>query len=274
MRNTLGAEHFIAILAALSIASVPAVAQRDSADWVRECREWDDDRRGRHCEVREQTIRAGGTISVDGHQNGGISVEGWDRNEVLVRAKIQTSGESDADAQALAREVRIETASGNIRADGPRTRGRTHWSVSFELFVPRRSDLSLETVNGGIRLKDVHGRMELSATNGGIALDDVAGDVRGHTTNGGLRVNLNGKRWEGEGLDLSTTNGGIKLSLPNNYSANLETGTTNGGIEIDFPITVQGRLGRRLTTKLGDGGPTIRLITTNGGVVIRRGRDG
>jgi hypothetical protein len=43
----------------------------------------------------------------------------------------------------------------------------------------------------------------------------------------------------------------------------------NGGMNIDFPITVQGTIGRRITTKLGTGGPRVRATTTNGGVRIR-----
>jgi hypothetical protein len=44
----------------------------------------------------------------------------------------------------------------------------------------------------------------------------------------------------------------------------------NGGLDLGFPITVQGNVGRRLTTQLGAGGATIRAITTNGGVSVRR----
>jgi hypothetical protein len=68
-----------------------------------------------------------------------------------------------------------------------------------------------------------------------------------------------------------TSNGGVHLLIPSSYSAQLETGTTNGGIDIDFPVTVRGRIGRRITTELGRGGPLIRAITTNGGVDVRRG---
>jgi hypothetical protein len=72
------------------------------------------------------------------------------------------------------------------------------------------------------------------------------------------------------GLDVETHNGGIRLTLPRGFSAELETGTTNGGFNIDFPVTVQGNLnGRHLTTTLGAGGPKVRAITTNGGVTIR-----
>ena len=58
--------------------------------------------------------------------------------------------------------------------------------------------------------------------------------------------------------------------MSSGYSAHLETGTVNGGVDIDFPVTVQGKIGRRITTDLGKGGATIRLITTNGGVDIRQ----
>jgi DUF4097 and DUF4098 domain-containing protein YvlB len=98
----------------------------------------------------------------------------------------------------------------------------------------------------------------------------VGGSVRGGTTNGGLVVELAGDRWDGEALDVKTTNGGIVMSVPENYSAHLETGTVNGGLSVDFPITVQGRLTRELAINLGAGGATVRAMTTNGGVRIKR----
>jgi DUF4097 and DUF4098 domain-containing protein YvlB len=94
--------------------------------------------------------------------------------------------------------------------------------------------------------------------------------VRGGTTNGGLVVELDGPQWDGETLDVKTTNGGIVMSLPENYSAHLETGTVNGHLSVDFPVTVQGRITRELAVNLGSGGPTVRAMTTNGGVKIRR----
>ena len=69
-------------------------------------------------------------------------------------------------------------------------------------------------------------------------------------------------------MDVETTNGGVELVVPEGFNADLETGTVNGGIDIDFPITVQGRIGRRINTTLGAGGPLVRVMTTNGGVTI------
>lgn len=152
----------------------------------------------------------------------------------------------------------------------PANRKDYHWDVSYEIFAPRRSDLSLETHNGGISIADINGRIEFTGQNGGVVLRRVGGNVRGGTTNGGLLVELDGARWDGEELDVKTTNGGIVMSVPENYSAHLETRTVNGHLSIDFPVSVQGRITRELAVNLGAGGQTVRATTTNGGVKIKR----
>jgi hypothetical protein len=221
--------------------------------------------------IKEQTVAAtGGAITVDGRRNGGVTVRGWDRNEIFVRAKIQTWADTDAEAQALAGQIRIETGGANIHAEGPETRDRQGWGVSFEVSVPRNSNLSLKTHNGGIGVSDVRGQIEFSAMNGGVSLRRLGGNVKGETMNGGLSIDLAGNGWDGEGMDVRTTNGGVSLSIPENYSAHLETGTVNGGLKIDFPITLQGEIKRQLSIDLGGGGQTVRATTTNGGVSIKR----
>lgn len=250
----------------------PANAQRRTAErWLEDCRSgrWRGDDRERYCDVREQTIPARARLRVDGRDNGGIEVIGWDRNEILVRSKIQAQAGSQSDAKNIADQIRIE-AGDEIRADGPSTRWRSSWSVSYEIYVPKRVDLDLSANNGGISIADVEGRIEFETTNGGVSLTGLAGDVRGSTSNGGVDVELTGDRWRGAGLDVRTTNGGVEVAVPATYSARLETGTVNGGMSIGFPVTVQGRINRRLTTQLGEGGPLVRVTTTNGGVTLTR----
>src|SRR5215472_8644984 len=117
-----------------------------------------------YCEMREQTVAAAGaTIAVDGRQNGGISVKGWDRTDVLVRAQVRTSAPSDTEARDLARQVLVQTAGAQIRSDGPAHDQDHQWWVSYEVFVPSRSAVSLQTVNGGISIADVSGSLEFQA---------------------------------------------------------------------------------------------------------------
>ena len=125
-------------------------------------------------------------------------------------------------------------------------------------------------MNGGIAVDHVESKMDLHTVNGGLTLSAIDGDVRATTQNGGVTAELVGDRYRGAGMDVSTTNGGVRLSLPANYSAQLETGTTNGHLNFDFPVTLQGSISRHLSVQLGSGGATIRAMTTNGGVSIAR----
>jgi Putative adhesin len=262
----------LAVLAAAAfIVPLPLAGQRRHSpdDWVRKCREWDSERDERHCEVREVTMRAG-ALRIDAHPNGGIDVLGSDRSDIRVVARIQTQARYLEDAEALAKEIRIEAADGEVRAVGPVATGRRSWSVGFDVYVPRRTDLHLGTRNGGLHVEGVTGRLDLRTTNGGLHLTAVGGDVDAETMNGGIHVELTGRRWEGNGLVARTSNGGVDLLVPEDYSAELEAGTVNGGLEVDFPVTVQGKIGRRITTTLGDGGPPVRVSTQNGGVRVRR----
>jgi hypothetical protein len=259
------------VLAAFSLLVPLALRAQDedrAQNWLQNCRYRGNYDRAHFCELRNITLRSGQKISVDGRENGGVAFYGWDRNEVKVVAMIQTNADEDSQAEALAKQIRINTDGGRISAEGPSSVSRRWWSVSYEIYVPRRSNLEAVTRNGGVSAANVEGELDLHASNGGIRVDNVAGDVHGETTNGGVSALLSGTSWRGKGLDLQTTNGGVDLTIPRGYNARLETGTTNGGMRVDFPITVQGMIGRRIQTQLGSGGPLVRVMTTNGGIRI------
>lgn len=261
---------FSACSLSLLLVATVANAQADNRAerWRDNCeRGWNNDR-ARFCEVRSYTISPSTRISVDGGANGGVAFIGENRRDVKIVARVEASGDDDAAAREIARQIRIFTDGGQIRAEGPSTRNHASWSVSYDVYVPNQTNLEANTENGGIAAEDVRGEMNFEATNGGIRLSDVGGKVRARTTNGGVTASLSGSTWQGQGLDLQTTNGGATVYVPRGYNAQLETGTTNGGMQVDFPITVRGSLNRRISTQLGSGGPLVRVITTNGGVRI------
>ncbi len=263
----------VPVAALLVFLALPAAAQSRSRDRDSDrCSDWGDRGMERVCIVTESTISdPHATLKIDGRTNGGITVYGSSRRDILVRAKIVTNARTRERAQELTEEIKIHTDGGRIYADGPDTHNREWWSVEFEVEVPSRTDLDLRAQNGGISVADVSGMLRMETMNGGIHLESVNGDVVAETTNGGLNVDLDGEGWVGRGLEATTTNGGVHLQVSKEYSAHLETGTVNGGVDIDFPVTVQGKIGRRITTDLGKGGATIRVVTTNGGVDVRRG---
>lgn len=259
------------VVAASTLAmAAPEQAARQSDPW---CNDGGGSRdRARFCEVREVAVPASGNqIRVDAGPNGGVAVEAAARQDILVRARVEAQATDNVRAQALASQVQILTAGGDIRPQGPQTGSNESWSVSFRLAVPATQSLSLKANNGGISIAGIISQVEFKTTNGGVSINNVGGHVKGQTTNGGITIALQGTRWDGQGLDVETSNGGVKLELPAQYAAHLEARTVNGGLNVDFPVTMQGQHnGRELNTDINGGGPTIRVVTTNGGVNVRR----
>lgn len=247
------------------------VADASAQDWetIDDTAWCEDNDWTKHCEVRETQLSARSTLRVDGEMNGGIRVHGWSRDRIEVRARIRVWGEDRDEALRVASKIKIET-DGTIRATGPAVRGkRSGWSVSYRIRVPEQTDLDLVTHNGGIAIRGVEGDIRFEALNGGISLVELAGDVKGTTLNGGLSVVLSGHAWQGEELDVETTNGGVTVTFPSDYSAEFAASTVNGSLVVDLEERVElGRRSKRIRTTLGDGGAPVRVATVNGGLVV------
>jgi hypothetical protein len=257
----------------IALAAGAAFAQTKSLACEQSTRRESSPTQVNYCEMREQTIAYGGKLSVDGGQNGGVSIKGWDGAGVLVRSKVDAWGKDDGTAQMVMGQVHVDFSAGQIKASGPENVDNHWWSVSYEVFVPRNADLSLKANNGGISIADVRGNIQFDTKNGGVNLKNLAGDVEGKTTNGGVNVTLAGNRWDGTKLDARTTNGGVNISMPAAYNAHFETGTVNGHLNANFDMTVHGNISevtKKLSTDIGSGGPTIHVETTNGGVNVKK----
>jgi hypothetical protein len=225
----------------------------------------------RHCEIREQSVPGVGRLSVDVGQNGGATVKGWLRSDVLVRARVEAAADTQSAATGMASQVLIDSTGGQVRAMGPDSANNAWWSVSYEIFVPQTTDLSLKGNNGGMTVADVRGQIHFDVNNGGVHLKRLAGDVSGVTVNGGIQVELAGATWDGRQLELTTHNGGVTVAMPPNYSAHLQAETGLGSIQSDFPVTMQGNVrSRQLDFSVGAGGPLIHITTGNGGIKLKR----
>ena len=221
-------------------------------------------------DLREKTISAVSSLTVDAGRNGGISIKGENRSDILVRSCVRAWAKTDAKARSIVNGIKINTGS---RISATNTPEKSGWSVSFQILVPKSTGLNLSAHNGGIRIISVNGNLQFKTHNGGIKLEDIAGDVKGVTRNGGVKVKLSGKRWQGKGLDVETRNGGVKISMSRNYAADIETGTVNGGFKSDFSELKVERKNRwyrpkKVNASLNGGGAKIRVVTTNGGIKI------
>jgi len=226
-------------------------------------------------------IGAGGELTLK-NTNGKITIETWDREEVLVEAIKKVKADSQKEAQELLEAIEIEmNAHGNelqITTDLQRKSGNgflgaifgkhQNVSVTYNLKVPQKFNVDIKTVNGRVASADLNGKQFYRTTNGSIDIKNASGVVSAKTTNGSIKIYLTDAK-EHEDMDFSTTNGSIELNLPKDIAANIDAKTTNGKVKTDFPITVKGTLSRKkMRGKINGGGGNISLHTTNGGIRI------
>jgi hypothetical protein len=221
---------------------------------------------------RTYELQSGGKVEI-GNVNGRIQVEPSAGNTVEVTAvKVARAGSPEAARQVLERIEIVESATpSSIRIETklPRMGGfmTGGGEVRYSVKVPADADVRFRTVNGGVELLGLKGRIVAETTNGGIQARDVGGPIEASTTNGGVDVDLT--QVIEPGVKLECTNGGIKLRLPADAKATLSASVTNGGIDtggLALDRTESTR--RRLEARLNGGGPTIRIGGTNGGIRI------
>jgi len=196
------------IIASLTSAmSAPAASQvslpdpADDRGWSQPCHdEWDDGRES-HCEIREFPYRPGSDpIAIHGGLNGGITVIGWDRDDARVIYRVKARARTLERANELASQVHLTQSKGWIRPEGPTESRGEWWSVEVKAWVPRSSDLSLQTHNGPVGVRQVRGTMEVRSLNGPVSLIGLSGAVYARAQNGPLHVELTGSSWSGAGL--------------------------------------------------------------------------
>ncbi len=260
----------IAVLFAVLIFSASSLCAQDKTEYRDNfcSNNWSSGDKVRAVDEREFTLPVRNTLEVDGRQNGGISIRGENRSDIVVRACVAAWSNSKAEAQNSVSRINIRKYS-VITAEN--TDGNA-WSVSYQILVPRDMNLKMTTDNGGISIDSVMGTIQFFTRNGGISLRDLAGNVSGRTQNGGVSVKLSGSSWIGSGLNVETKNGGVKLTMPENYAANIETGTVNGGFRSDIAgLQTENKnqwRNNRINTSFNGGGAPIRVVTNNGGIKI------
>ena len=209
-------------------------------------------------------LNAGAAVTIK-TVNGSIKIEGWDEP----RAEVQIIKKNSSDSPPVT--IRSDEKSLYLEAPPDGKGGQ----VSFEVKLPRDLGVvALNSINGGITLKEVDGQISVETVNGGISLNDVSGVERARTVNGGIEAALN-QAAKDRPMTFETANGGIKLTVDDGFNATLDAATVHGRIDVDDDldgIKTERKVpfGATASGNLGTGGPTLKVTTTNGSIKINK----
>src|SRR5258708_11955873 len=106
------------LLIVLALGGLPILAQNPDTHLNCDDNHYQHNRLVSHCEMKEQMLPASkGSIRIDPGMNGGGSVKGWGRNEVWVRARIDTAAETDSEARSMVGSLRFASGAGPSHAE-------------------------------------------------------------------------------------------------------------------------------------------------------------
>ena len=225
------------------------------------------------------TVAAGKTIEIKG-VNGNIRAELATGNQVEVTA-VKRARRSDPASV----EIKVMQTSDGVticalypsrrEVDGCDSRHgqsteNNDVSVNFTVKVPAGVKFEGSTVNGGVSATGLRADARASTVNGSVEVE-TTGEAQAEPVNGDVKVEMGRIAGTG-GMEFSTVNGGIDVTIPSGAGLDVSASTTNGDISTDFPLTVRGRFGpRHLTGTIGGGGRALSLTTVNGSIALHKG---
>lgn len=152
------------------------------------------------------------------------------------------------------------------------------------------NDVEIRSGNGDVRIRMTAGQVDVTTGNGELEIDGATGPVRASTGNGRVYVGtstgpVNARTGNGEidvrmrelrgteDMVFTTGNGAVTVTLPANYSGEIDASTGHGEFRSDFEIRIMGRLNpRHVRGMIGDStsGRSIRMRTGNGRLELRK----
>ncbi len=184
--------------------------------------------------------------------------------------------------------------------------GRPIVLVHFDIAGPVASNLNVHSSDGELDADGFDGQLELSTSDGRLTASNCSGRIAAHASDGaidisGARGTLQARTSDGKmklegtftGLEvkssdgrvdilarpgstmenawsIATSDGSIRLHLPEDFSADLDVSTGEGSINVEFPVAMSGGKSSKhhLTGKLNKGGPLLHVHASDGSVMI------
>jgi hypothetical protein len=218
-------------------------------------------------EVRQTyPMRADGIFELN-NVNGTVRIEGWDKDEVEVRA-IKSTPQDGSLLDLVAIEVEASPSGLSVTTRYPQEEG-VEVAVDYVVYLPRHAQLSrVNNINGAVRVFSSESLGELHTVNGNIEIYESSGDVHAHTINGNVYLELKHAN-DAKGASVETTNGSVLLAIPQDLPADLEARCMNGRFSSDLPMVMKGEAQpRTVHGERGHGGAPIHLGTVNGTIRV------
>jgi DUF4097 and DUF4098 domain-containing protein YvlB len=217
------------------------------------------------------TIRTDGpTVSIGASSRHGPAMVDY---EILVPTwlPLSVSGTPSAEVtiEGTEAEVTVETVEGSIRVVGG------------------SGNISLKSVEGEITLEGAKGHIELNTVDGSISVKDCSGDITAETVDGEITlldiesadvdassvdgsIEYDGTIKDGGRYRFQSHDGSVSVSIPERTNATISVATFSGDFDACFPVTLKDKMKHRFTFTLGSGSARLELESFDGSIKLCR----
>ncbi len=259
-------------------------------DAIRSCSDLNIEFENRHAVVQseERTIRKSevSTLRIEAESNGGLQVEGSDKNDYSVT--LCKAADPAGNAQDVLSRIHLTIENGEVTVAGPTSHDR--WTAHLLVKAPKGASLDLEAnngplglfrvdgnakvrvQNGPITISGCNGDFDLNADNGPVTLEGNSGKLRLDAQNGPVTVSLNGSNWNGSGIEAHANNGPLTLRIPEGYQSGvLVESDGHSPFRCHASVCSEGRKSwddDRKSIQFGSGPTRVHLSTVNGPIAV------
>lgn len=238
-------------------------------------------------EERTITKAEAPSLRVRAETNGGVQVQGWDKDTYSVT--LCKAARPGGGAESVLSQIKLNLSNGELSVSGPTS--HHEWSAHLLIKAPRAAvmdvnvhngplglfdvegDLKAHAENGPITVRGCKGELNLVAQNGPISLEENSGKLNVRTQNGPINIELNGSAWSGAGLEAHAENGPVTLRVPSGYQSGvLLESDGHGPFSCSASVCDEGRKTwdeERKRVEFGSGPTLVRVSTVNGPVSVR-----
>lgn len=207
--------------------------------------------------LRVETVRARDTVQV--------SVDERIRIPATVAVDTVSTTNGDIILAGTGGEARLITSNGNITATGANV-AFAQTSNGNVAVTNTTGDLTAVSSNGNITARNVIGYVSAVTSNAGVTIRNPGGIDTLKTTNGPISADIPAIR---DNVSITTSNGDVRLNLAPDLNATIVAGTSGGRIVASgLPITAEQTGETTLQGRLGSGGATITVFTSNGDIIL------
>ena len=264
-------KFFVLTAAILSLALYAAVnEQRVSASAVLSPQHGESDERdfSEREEIRRQfQLSPGAQVEVSSIK-GPIEIE--TSNTSTAEVYIVRSARTREELNFYRLVVEGTPASLRIRRESRDEEGRARVRHRVMLRLPRQIQLTIQSVNGRVRVGEIEGPVAIRSINGSVNITHATRFAEVTSVNGSVTLRLG--RLEDRGIRLTSINGAIDLRFTNEVNADLRVTSINGSVDADLPNVSMSRMDRsNFRARIGSGGVPITVSSVNGSLQLRQG---